>query len=81
MDLMEVGEGAGVCKVKVLADWRSHGDESLLHPGLRSLQGGVSLMVGFEGVVLGVDELVRLSAPSGFYRSSCERMRDNGSPR
>mmetsp|Transcript_18718 Transcript_18718/g.38290 ORF Transcript_18718/g.38290 Transcript_18718/m.38290 type:complete len:3824 (+) Transcript_18718:165-11636(+) len=80
-DLFEVAEAAGVQKIKVLADYRTHGDESLLHPGLKALRSGVALMVCFEGVAIGVDELVRLSAPSGFYKSSTQRVGDLGSPR
>ena len=79
MDLLEVAEMAGVNKVKVLADYRTHNDESLLHPGLKAAQ-GCSILVCFDGAVIGVDELVRLSAPSGFYRS-CGGRFESGSPR
>ncbi|GMH69495.1 hypothetical protein TrRE_jg392, partial [Triparma retinervis] len=81
LELLEVAEAAKVSKVKILVDYRKHDEESLLHPGLRSLQQSPSILVCFENVVVGVDELVRLSAPSGFYRSSVTKFGANGSPR
>ena len=81
MELLEVAEAAKVSKVKILVDYRQHDEESLLHPGLRSLQSAPSILVSFENAVVGVDELVRLSAPSGFYRSSVTKFGANGSPR
>jgi sacsin len=77
MDLLEVAEMAGVSKIKILADFRTHKDESLLHPGLAKGQ-GPALMVCMSDFVMSVDDLVRLSAPSGYYRTSSSRMDGNG---
>jgi len=81
LELLEVADAAKVNKIKMMVDYRHHDEESLLHPGLRSLQSSPSILVCFENVVIGVDELVRLSAPSGFYRSSVTKFGLNGSPR
>jgi len=77
MDLLEVAEMAGVTKVKIFADNRTHKDESLLHPGLTQGQ-GPALLVCFQDYVMNADDLVRLSAPSGYYRSASSRMDGNG---
>jgi len=58
LDLLEFGESNGVKKVSLMADFRVHKKESLLHPGLGECQ-GTSLVVFFHDVVLNVDELVK----------------------
>ena len=63
LDVLELADEVGCRRVEVLADARTHGAESLLHPLLASAQ-GPALLIHLHDVVLSLDDLIRLASPT-----------------
>ena len=63
LDVLEVADEVGCRRVDVMADGRTHGSESLLHPLLASAQ-GPALLIHLHDVVISLDDLIRLASPT-----------------
>ena len=63
MDLVELADDVGCPGLEMLLDEREHKKESLLHPRLAETQ-GPALIIHLKDVVLGFDDLIRLTSPS-----------------